>query len=77
MIGCALIKGLAIIAGVGPGLGSSLSRRFAKEYTVVCLARSQGTLKTVSDSIKNQGGEVILSPTVLISVNWPSHGLSR
>jgi short-subunit dehydrogenase len=52
--------GLAVIAGVGPGLGASLSRRFAKEYKVVLLARSQGTLETVSESIKNEGGEVVI-----------------
>ena len=49
-----------MIAGVGPGLGASLSRRFAKEYTVVLLARSQGTLNTVSETIRKDGGEVIL-----------------
>lgn len=52
--------GLAVIAGVGPGLGASLSRRFAKEYKVVLLARSQGTLETISESIKNEGGEVVI-----------------
>jgi hypothetical protein len=40
-------------------LGSSLSRRFSKEYKVVLLARSQGTLDTVCESIKKAGGEVI------------------
>jgi len=71
------MEGLAVIAGVGPGLGSALSRRFAKEYKVVCLARSQGTLKTVSDSIQKQGGDVFLSLVILISVNWSPHRLSR
>jgi NADP-dependent 3-hydroxy acid dehydrogenase YdfG len=51
--------GLAVIAGVGPGLGASLSRRFSKEYTVVLLARSQGTLDTVSKEIKESGGDVL------------------
>jgi short-subunit dehydrogenase len=53
--------GLAVIAGVGPGLGASLSRRFAKEYKVVLLARSQGTLDTISESINKDGGEVGIS----------------
>jgi short-subunit dehydrogenase len=47
-----------VIAGVGPGLGASLSHRFAKEYKVVVLARSQGTLDSVCESIKKDGGEV-------------------
>jgi NADP-dependent 3-hydroxy acid dehydrogenase YdfG len=52
------MTGLAVIAGVGPGLGASLSRKFSKQYTVVLLARSQGTLDTVSAEIKKGGGEV-------------------
>ena len=47
-----------MIAGVGPGLGASLSRRFAKEYKVILLARSQGTLDVISESIKKDGGDV-------------------
>ena len=47
-----------MIAGVGPGLGSSLSRRFAKEYKVVLLARSKGTLDSVTELIKKDGGDV-------------------
>ena len=54
-----LTTGLAVIAGVGPGLGASLSRRFAKEYKVVLLARTQGTLDKVSKSITDAGGEVV------------------
>jgi len=50
--------GLAVIAGVGPGLGASLSRRFGKEYKVVLLARSQGTLDNVSAQINESGGDV-------------------
>jgi hypothetical protein len=50
-----------VIAGVGPGLGASLSRRFAKDYTVVVLARSKGTLDSVSESIKESGGDVSFS----------------
>ena len=53
------MTGLAVIAGVGPGLGASLSRRFAKEYKVVLLARTQATLDKVSKSINDAGGEVV------------------
>jgi len=52
-----------VIAGVGPGLGASLSRRFGKEYKVVVLARSQGTIQSVADDIKKAGGEAIGLPT--------------
>ena len=47
-----------MIAGVGPGLGAALSRRFSKEYKVVLLGRTQGTLDTVSEEIKKNGGDV-------------------
>lgn len=57
-VAAGLTTGLAIIAGVGPGLGASLSIRFAKEYKVVLLARTQGTLDKVSKSINDAGGEV-------------------
>jgi short-subunit dehydrogenase len=52
------VAGLAVIAGVGHGLGASLARRFGKEYKVVLLARSEGTLNTVSEDIKREGGDV-------------------
>jgi NAD(P)-dependent dehydrogenase (short-subunit alcohol dehydrogenase family) len=38
---------VAVIAGVGPGLGGSLARRFAKEgCRVALLARSPGFIET-------------------------------
>ena len=49
-----------MIAGVGPGLGASLSRRFAKEYKVILLARSKGTLDKVSADINKNGGDVMV-----------------
>jgi len=43
---------VCVIAGVGPGNGASLSRRFSAEgYTVVMLARNQDYLDSLSREI--------------------------
>jgi len=45
-------KPVALIAGVGPGTGSSLVRRFAKGgYRVAMMARDRDRLKTLEDEI--------------------------
>ena len=46
------MKKVCVIAGVGPGNGASLSRRFSAEgYTVVMLARNQDYLDSLSREI--------------------------
>lgn len=50
---------IAIIMGVGPGLGASLAKRFAKEgYQVAMLARSGDYLNKLSSEISASGGKV-------------------
>ena len=52
---------LAIILGVGPGLGSALARKFAKEgYQVAMLARNSDYLSKISDEITKTGGNVMI-----------------
>ena len=53
------MKGLAVIAGVGPGTGAALARRFGQGYTVALLARSQETLDEVVKDVKSNGGDAI------------------
>ncbi|KAE8152203.1 hypothetical protein BDV25DRAFT_128208 [Aspergillus avenaceus] len=50
-------KPFAIIAGVGPGTGSSIARKFAQVYSVVLLARNPGNFTTVVDEINASGGQ--------------------
>lgn len=50
---------IAIIAGVGSGNGSSIARRFAKEYIVVLLARKEKSYELVAQEINVNGGKAL------------------
>src|SRR5258708_31140345 len=52
-------KPVAVISGVGPGLGASLVRRFAATYAVAMLARKADYLKALAREIR-QGGATVL-----------------
>ena len=65
----------AVIAGVGPGLGESLVRRFADDgYSVGMFARSEEYLSELQESIENEGGEALAVPTDLTSQEGVSEG---
>lgn len=50
---------IAIIAGVGPGTGAAVARRFAQTYPVVLLARSASNYEPVVDEINKSGGNAV------------------
>jgi NAD(P)-dependent dehydrogenase (short-subunit alcohol dehydrogenase family) len=52
-------KPVAVVTGVGPGLGASLVRRFAPTYAVAMLARKADYLKALAREIR-QGGATVL-----------------
>jgi NAD(P)-dependent dehydrogenase (short-subunit alcohol dehydrogenase family) len=52
-------KLVAVVTGVGPGLGASLVRRFAATYAVAILARKADYLKALAREIR-QGGSTVL-----------------
>lgn len=52
-------RAFAVIAGVGAGTGSTLARRFAKEYPVALLARNPGSYESLVQEINNSGGKAI------------------
>jgi NAD(P)-dependent dehydrogenase (short-subunit alcohol dehydrogenase family) len=49
-------KPVAVIIGVGPGLGASLARRFAEKYAVAINARTPEFLHTLASDIHERGG---------------------
>jgi NAD(P)-dependent dehydrogenase (short-subunit alcohol dehydrogenase family) len=49
-------KPVAVVVGVGPGLGASLARRFAAEYTVAIMARRADYLRSLANEIRSAGG---------------------
>jgi len=55
-----------VIGGVGPGLGESLVRKFAKEgCRVAMIARSEDYLSELETSIENSGGTALAVPADL------------
>lgn len=52
-------KAIAIVAGVGPGTGASVARRFAKAYPVVLLARNPDNYESLAKEINGSGGKAI------------------
>jgi NAD(P)-dependent dehydrogenase (short-subunit alcohol dehydrogenase family) len=55
---------VAIVSGVGPGMGRDIALAFAKEGAAVALAaRSEGKLQEVADEIRAGGGRALCVPT--------------
>ena len=55
---------VAIVAGVGPGLGASLARAFAKEgYYIALLSRNTESSDPVAMEIKAYNGKALVLPT--------------
>lgn len=52
-------KPVAVVVGVGPGLGASLARRFAEKYAVAINARTPDYLNTLASDIRGRGGAVL------------------
>lgn len=52
-------KAWAIVAGVGPGTGASVARRFAKNYSVALLARKPENFDPLVKEINAAGGTAI------------------
>jgi NAD(P)-dependent dehydrogenase (short-subunit alcohol dehydrogenase family) len=55
---------VAVVAGVGPGLGASLARKFAGEgCRVALLARSSEYLETLTNELREIGTNALVVPT--------------
>jgi len=53
---------VAVVIGVGPGLGAALVRRFAAAYPVAMLARNAEFLKTLAVETRKSGAKVLDLP---------------
>ena len=74
----AFVPQVAVVAGVGPGLGASLARRFAKEGChVALLARSPDFIDTLADELRRRGTEVLAIPTDVSDVNQVATAFQR
>ena len=52
-------KPVAVVIGVGPGLGAALARRFAATYSVAISARKSDYLKELAAELRQSGGTVL------------------
>ena len=55
----ATARPIAIIAGVGPGTGAALARKFGAKYPVALLARTPDSLSGLVREINEAGGRAV------------------
>src|SRR5690242_7857435 len=53
---------VALVTGAGPGLGASLARRFAKDYTIAINARDKSAVRALAGEIRASGGDALEVP---------------
>jgi NAD(P)-dependent dehydrogenase (short-subunit alcohol dehydrogenase family) len=57
------VRNVAVVVGVGPGLGSAVAQRFAREgYGVALVARGQDKLDPVKAAVESEGGRAASFP---------------
>ena len=70
-------RDVAVIVGVGPGLGAALARRFAKGYAVALVARKADYLASLAKEIEADGGEALAVPADVSDPNQIGSAFAR
>ncbi|KAI4687886.1 uncharacterized protein J4E88_003479 [Alternaria novae-zelandiae] len=70
-------KLITIIAGVGPGTGASVARKFSQTYPVVLLARTPESFSSLASEINAAGGRALGIATDVSSSSSLSSALSK
>eukprot|EP01121_Diplochlamys_sp_Union-15-3_P003464 TRINITY_DN13351_c0_g1_i1.p1 TRINITY_DN13351_c0_g1~~TRINITY_DN13351_c0_g1_i1.p1 ORF type:complete len:227 (-),score=43.82 TRINITY_DN13351_c0_g1_i1:43-723(-) len=66
------------VVGVGPGIGSAVAHKFAKEgYTLALISRTGDKLETVKKSIESKGGKAIAVPFDATDPNSAAEGFKK
>lgn len=69
---------IAIVSGIGPGLGRSIALGLARDgATVVLAARNQARLEAVAAEVEAIGGDALCVPTDLMVAGDRSHLIER
>ncbi|KAI4614863.1 hypothetical protein J4E80_006367 [Alternaria sp. BMP 0032] len=68
---------ITIIAGVGPGTGASVARKFSQTYPVVLLARTPESFSSLAEEINKNGGKAIGIATDVSSSQSLSSAVSK
>lgn len=69
---------VVVVAGVGPGLGAALARKFANEGTAVALlARSVDYLNVLGEELRQLGTRAFPCPMVLTDADVVSNAFVR
>lgn len=64
-------KPVAVVVGVGAGLGAVFARRFAEGCRVALIARKHDFLEELTAEIKARGGDPLVVPTNVTCLNRP------
>lgn len=70
-------KLIAIVAGVGPGTGAAIARKFSAEYPVVLLARNPDNYESLAKEINGNGGKAIGISTDIADSKSVKNALSQ
>ena len=69
---------IAVIAGVGPGLGAALARKFVQEgCDVALLSRSSAYIKNLSTRLAESGRKAIPIPTDISDADQVTRSFER